>query len=97
MNYTAANQSEPPINKNDIADAANNKVPDFIRRGGAVTLTQAGRGKFLRAYERRMDEEISHPIFGYRISYRRTLEVQIRLLARFLTGEIDEYPPFATR
>jgi len=73
------------------------KLPDFLRRGGAVTLTQAGRGKFLRAYERRMDEEISHPIFGYRISYRRTLEVQIRLLARFLTGEIAEYPPFATR
>ncbi len=73
------------------------KLPDFIRRGGAVTLTQAGRGKFIRAYERRMDEEITHPIFGYRISYRRTLEVQIRLLARFLTGEIDEYPPFATR
>ena len=38
-----------------------------------------------------------HPIFGYRISYMRTLEVQIRLLARYLTGEIDEYPPFATR
>ena len=73
------------------------KLPDFIRRGGAVTLTQAGRGKFIRAYERRMDEEITHPIFGYRISYRRTLEVQIRLLARFLTGENDEYPPFATR
>ena len=73
------------------------KLPDFLRRGGAVTLTQAGRGKFLRAYKRRMDEEIAHPIFQYRISYRRTLEVQIRLLARFLTGEIDEYPPFATR
>jgi CRISP-associated protein Cas1 len=73
------------------------KLSDFIRRGGAVTLTSAGRGKFLRAYERRMDEEISHPVFSYRISYRRTLEVQIRLLARYLTGEIDEYPPFATR
>jgi CRISPR-associated protein Cas1 len=73
------------------------KLSDFVRRGGAVALTPSGRGKFLRAYERRMDEEISHPIFGYRISYRRTLEVQIRLLARFLTGEIGEYPPFATR
>jgi len=39
------------------------KLADFIRRGGAVTLTPAGRGKFLRAYERRMDEEITHPIF----------------------------------
>jgi CRISPR-associated protein Cas1 len=73
------------------------KLSDFVRRGGAVTLTQAGRAKFLRAFERRMDEEITHPIFNYKISYRRTLEVQIRLLARYLTGEIDEYPPFATR
>lgn len=73
------------------------KLSDFIRRGGAVALTPAGRGKFLRAYERRMDEEITHPVFSYRISYRRTLEVQIRLLARYLSGEIAEYPPFATR
>lgn len=73
------------------------KLSDFIRRGGAVALTSPGRSKFLRAYERRMDEEIAHPVFGYRISYRRTLEVQVRLLARYLTGEIAEYPPFATR
>jgi CRISPR-associated protein Cas1 len=70
---------------------------DFLRRGGAVTFTQAGRAKFIRAYERRMDEEVSHPVFGYRISYRRILEVQLRLLSRYLTGEIAEYPPFATR
>ncbi len=70
---------------------------DFLRRGGAVSLTPAGRSKFIRAYERRMDEEITHPVFDYRISYRRTLEVQARLLARYLGGEISEYPPFATR
>jgi CRISP-associated protein Cas1 len=70
---------------------------DFIRRGGAVAFTQPGRSKFLRAYERRVDEEVTHPVFGYRISYRRTLEVQLRLLARYLTGEISEYPPFTTR
>ncbi|MCW5802249.1 MAG: CRISPR-associated endonuclease Cas1 [Deltaproteobacteria bacterium] len=73
------------------------QLSDFVRRGGAVALTPPGRAKFIRAYERRMDEEITHPIFGYRISYRRTLEVQIRLLARYLTGEIEAYPPFATR
>lgn len=70
---------------------------DFIRRGPSVSLTASGRTAFLRAYERRMDEQISHPVFHYRLSYRRTLEVQVRLLARYLTGEIDEYPPFATR
>jgi CRISP-associated protein Cas1 len=70
---------------------------DFIRRGGAVALTAAGRGKFIRAYERRMDELVTHPVFGYRVSYRRILEVQVRLLGRYLTGEIPEYPAFATR
>jgi CRISP-associated protein Cas1 len=73
------------------------RAGDFIRRGGACAFTQPGRAKFLRAYERRVDEEVTHPIFGYRLSYRRTLEVQLRLLARYLTGEIPEYPPFVTR
>lgn len=44
-----------------------------------------------------MDEEVTHPTFGYRVSYRRILEVQARLLGRFLSGELPEYPPFATR
>ena len=73
------------------------QADDFVRRGGAVALTTAGRGKFIRAYERRMDEEVTHPTFGYRVSYRRILEVQARLLGRFLSGELPEYPPFATR
>ncbi|MBZ0232895.1 MAG: CRISPR-associated endonuclease Cas1 [Deltaproteobacteria bacterium] len=73
------------------------QAADFINRGGAWALTPAGRGKFIRAYERRMDELVTHPTFGYRVSYRRILEVQVRLLARFLMGELPEYPAFATR
>lgn len=69
----------------------------FVRALGAVSLTAAGRRKFIEAYERRMGQEITHPVFGYRISYRRVLEVQARLLARYLTDEIAEYPPFTTR
>lgn len=70
---------------------------DFIARGGAYALGEAGRARFLMTYERRMDEVITHPVFKYRISYRRILEVQARLLARFLGGEIPEYPAFETR
>lgn len=73
------------------------QADDFVNRGGAWALTAAGRGKFIRAYERRMDELVTHPTFGYRVSYRRILEVQVRLLARFLAGELPEYPAFATR
>jgi len=57
----------------------------------------AARRRLLLAYERRMEQLIAHPVFGYRISYRRVLEVQARLLARCLLGEIDQYPAFRTR
>lgn len=70
---------------------------DFVRSGLGVALKAEGRRRFLNAYERRMDEQISHPLFGYRISYRRVLEVQCRLLARHLMGELPEYPEFRTR
>jgi CRISPR-associated protein Cas1 len=73
------------------------RATDFVRRAGAVSLTDAGRSRLLRSYERRMDELVTHPLFGYRISYRRVLEVQARLLARYLGGEIPEYPGFTTR
>ena len=73
------------------------RADDFIRRGGAVALKPDGRTRFIQAYERRMDEEITHPLFGYRVSYRRILEVQVRLLARHLGGELADYPPFVTR
>jgi CRISPR-associated protein Cas1 len=70
---------------------------DFIRAPGACALTADARRRFILAYERRMDHLVTHPVFGYRISYRRVLEVQARLLGRRLLGEIDEYPAFRTR
>jgi len=70
---------------------------DFVRRGGAVALQGPARSRFIKAYERRMDQLVSHPLFGYRVSYRRILEVQARLLARHLNGELSEYPQFCTR
>jgi CRISP-associated protein Cas1 len=70
---------------------------DFIVRAGGVTLTAEGRKAFLRAYERRLDSEVTHPVFKYRITYRRVLEVQARLLGAVLLGEIDDYVPFQTR
>jgi len=70
---------------------------DFVRVGGSVALTAAGRKGFFRAYELRMDTLVTHPLFEYRVSYRRLLEIQSRLLARVLEGEIAEYPVFTTR
>lgn len=70
---------------------------DFVFAAGAAALKPAARRRFLLAYERRMDQLVTHPVFGYRISYRRVLEVQARLLGRFLLGEIEGYPEFRTR
>jgi CRISPR-associated protein Cas1 len=70
---------------------------DFVQAGPGVALTPAGRKGFFRAYELRMDTLVTHPLFEYRVSYRRLLEIQARLLARFLEGEIGEYPVFVTR
>jgi CRISPR-associated protein Cas1 len=72
-------------------------IRDFVRVGGSVALTAAGRKGFFRAYELRMDTLVTHPLFEYRVSYRRMLEIQSRLLARVLQGEIGEYPVFTTR
>jgi CRISPR-associated protein Cas1 len=70
---------------------------DFVQAGPAVALTPGGRKGFFRAYELRMDTLATHPLFDYRVSYRRLLEIQSRLLARVLEGEIPEYPVFVTR
>jgi CRISPR-associated protein Cas1 len=70
---------------------------DFVRTPVGCTLRDAGRRRFIAAYERRMDQLVTHPIFGYRLSYRRLLELQARLLARVLLGEIEQYPAFRTR
>lgn len=70
---------------------------DFVCSGTAVALTAAGRKGFYRSYELRMDQLVTHPLFEYRMTYRRMLEVQARLLAKVLEGEIGEYPVFVTR
>ena len=70
---------------------------DFVVELGAYRLKQEKRTMFFTKFEERLNEEIEHPIFGYKTSYRRCIELQARLLAKYVTGEIDEYPPFLLR
>lgn len=90
----------PLIVDSVVLNAVNSEVVtegDFVRSAGAVALTEKGRKAFTAAYERRVRQEITHPIFGYKIDYRRVMMIQARLLARAVTGEIAEYPGFQTR
>jgi CRISPR-associated protein Cas1 len=68
-----------------------------VVRAGAVTLTAGGRRAVLRAWERRMTTQLRHPKFGYTLSYRRAAEVQARILAARLLGELPAYEPLVTR
>jgi len=78
----------------------NNRVlgrSDFLVRGRSCALRESARRVVIHAHEARMDTLIRHPIFGYQVSYRRVLEIQARLLARAIAGEIPAYRPFTTR
>jgi CRISP-associated protein Cas1 len=90
----------PLIADSAVLSAVNTRMVterDFVRAGPSVALTPVGRKGFFRAYELRMDSLVTHPLFDYRVSYRRLLEIQARLLARVIEGEISSYPVFVTR
>lgn len=70
---------------------------DFVERAGGVALTPEARRRVIAAYERRMKTELRHPLFGYRTSYRRALEIQARLLAAVLVGNAPAYRSLTTR
>jgi CRISPR-associated protein Cas1 len=95
-----AEEFRPLIADSTVIQLINNgeiRPSHFTRRAGGCQLDRDGRRAVISAYERRMSHEIKHPVFGYRVNYRRALDVQARLLAANLTGEIDEYTPFTTR
>jgi CRISPR-associated protein Cas1 len=90
----------PLVAESVVLSCVNNRVVtpgDFVRAGQAVNLTPAGRRRFFEVYEQRMNALLTHPVFDYKVSYRRALELQARMLARTLTGEIPEYVPLMTR
>jgi CRISPR-associated protein Cas1 len=70
---------------------------DFVVAVTGTALTQAGRRRFVEAFERRLSQETTHPVFGYQVSMRRMLLVQARLLSRFLLGELPTYPHYLPR
>lgn len=90
----------PVIVDSVVLTLLNNRMltpDDFVVELGAYRLKQEKRKVFFTKFEERLNEEITHPIFGYKTTYRRCIELQTRLLAKYMTGEIDAYPPFHVR
>lgn len=93
-------EMRPLVADSTVLTAINNgevSARDFVRRAGGVALTSTGRRKVIATYERRMRTELRHPLFGYRTTYRRALELQARLLAAVLVGSTPAYRPLTTR
>ena len=83
-----------------VLQAINNgevKPDDFLHGGAGTALKPGGRKRFIAAFERRLAQETTHPVFGYRLTMRRLIEVQGRLFGRFLMGEIKDYPHYLPR
>lgn len=90
----------PVIVDSVVQSVINNRVldqEDFVAELSAYRLTDAARRRFLVKFEERLNQEVEHPVFNYRATYRRCLELQVRLLAKALTGEIPAYRPFVVR
>ncbi len=95
-----AEEFRPLLADSTVLTLINNRevgTSDFLARAGAVTLTPAGRKAVIRAWERRMATRVRHPLFGYTVSYRRAVELQARILAACLIGELPQYEPLVTR
>ena len=95
-----AEEFRPLIADSTVLTAIRNgevQTDDFVERAGAVSMKERGRRKLIAAYERRMATELHHPTFGYQASYRRSLEIQARMLAATLVGDCPEYRPLTTR
>jgi CRISP-associated protein Cas1 len=70
---------------------------DFEAELGAYRLRDTARRTFLEKFEARLSEEVQHPIFAYRVSYRRCIELQARIFAKHAQGEVVRYVPFTVR
>jgi len=69
----------------------------FLRTAAGCSLTDPGRRSFFNALSRRMDTEITHPVFEYRLSYRRMIVLHARMIAAWLTGDIPSLVFLTTR
>ena len=71
---------------------------DFeVSLGQVHRLKPDARKKFLVQYEERKQTEMQHPVFAYRATYQRCFELQARILAKHIQGELEHYEPFGVR
>ncbi len=90
----------PVIADSVVLTLLNNEMlgrSDFMTWKDGCQLTDSGRKAFFTAYEQRKATVVTHPVYGYRMSYSRMLEVQARMLAAYVRGSVPAYAGFTVR
>ena len=64
---------------------------------GAVSLNLEGLRTFLRLYEQKKQSKFKHPVLKQQCTYQEAFEIQVRLLAKYLMGEVEQYPPLVLK
>ena len=68
---------------------------DFeVRESGAVLLTDQGRRTFLKSWQEKKQDVVTHPFLQEKVPWGLVPYVQALLLARYLRDDLDAYPPF---
>jgi CRISPR-associated protein Cas1 len=89
-----------PLADSVVLTAINNAElaePDFSFALGSARLRDSGRKALIAGYERRVETQFTHPVFGYRITWRRAIEVQARMVLGYLDGSQNTYIGVTTR
>lgn len=79
------------INNGEITESG------FSSALGSCRLRDSGRKALLSAYERRLATEFTHPVFKYKVTWRRAIEVQARMVLGYIDGSQAKYTGVATR
>ena len=90
-----------PLVADSVAISAFNRgelqAGHFLRTAAGAMFTDAGRKAFFGVYGRRMEEEVTHPVFGYKLSYRRMVMLHARMIAAWLNDEVPTLAFLTTR
>ncbi len=84
----------PVIADSVVLGAVNNgeiRPNGFLYVKDSARLSDPARKALIAAYERRLSTEFTHPVFGYRLTWRRAIEVQARMVLGVLDGTQSRY------
>ncbi len=90
----------PLVVDSAVLSAINNSMVaenDFETTRSGCAMKPKARRSFIQAYEARLDQLITHPIFDYRCSWRSVIRIQARLLTKWLRKDVPQYQGITTR